>query len=80
PIEPPSWRRVLRRGLFVAPFMYLLVVLLPGTRDLTLVQQIQQTIFLLVIFLPFSYVMDSITYRLFVKRQAALEKPPPEKG
>jgi len=76
-IEPPSWRRVLKRGLFVAPLMYLLVVVLPGTRDLTLAQQIQQTIFLLVIFLPFSYVMDSITYRLFVKRQAALENRPP---
>jgi hypothetical protein len=65
-IQPPSWRRVGKRGLIFAPLMFLTVSLLAP--DATLASNIAQTLFLLLIFLPFSYVMDSMTYRLWRRR------------
>jgi hypothetical protein len=69
--DPPTWRRVIKRALIFAPFMFLLIMLL--SPELTTVQQIQQTAFLMMIFMPFSYLMDTITYRMLRKRQAKLE-------
>jgi Flp pilus assembly protein TadB len=71
PLQPASWRRVVKRGLLFAPFMFLLITFL--SPELTTTQTLAQTVFLLLIFLPFSYVMDSITYRMITKRQAKLE-------
>jgi hypothetical protein len=65
-IEPPSVRRTLRRGLLFAPLMLVVVILLGA--DLTLAQQITQTILLMVFFLPFSYFMDSMVYRSYQRR------------
>ena len=67
-IEPPSLRRTLRRGLLFAPLMLVVVILLGD--DLTLAQQIVQTIVLMAFFLPFSYFMDSMMYRSFQRRIA----------
>jgi len=66
-IQPPSWRRVLKRGLLFAPAMYILLTLLEP--DTTFLERALFTAELLVIFLPFSYVMDRMTYRLSQKRQ-----------
>jgi hypothetical protein len=68
-IEPPSWRRVGKRALFIGPVMFLMVNLIG--RDWTTAQRIQQTLFLLLLFLPFSYLMDSMMYRAFLKRTGA---------
>lgn len=65
-VQPPSWNRVGRRGLIFAPIMFLTVMLIGG--QLTLAQQIVQTILLLAIFLPFSYVLDSMAYRRYLRR------------
>lgn len=65
-IQPPSWRRVGKRGLIFAPLMFLTVMFTSG--DATLPQQIAMTAWLLAIFLPFSYFMDSFMYRRYVKR------------
>jgi hypothetical protein len=70
-VEPPSWRRVLKRGLLFAPLMFILISFL--TPDLSTAQKIQQTAFLMLIFIPFSYVMDSMTFRMLKKRQEKLE-------
>ncbi len=67
-IQPPSWRRVGKRGLIFAPLMFVTVSLLSS--NLTVPQRIAQTFFLLVVFLPFSYVMDSMTYRMWRRRTA----------
>ena len=67
-LEPPSWRKTLRRGLLFAPLMLITVMLLG--RDLTLVQQIFQTLVLMCFFLPFSYFMDSIMWRSYQRRVA----------
>ena len=68
-IEPPSWRRVGKRALFLGPVMFLMVNLIG--RDWTTGQRIGQTVFLLLLFLPFSYVMDSMMYRAYLKRTGA---------
>ena len=67
-IDPPSWRRTLRRGLLFAPLMLLTVILLG--QDLTLAQQISQTAVLMAFFLPFSYFMDSMVWRSHQRRLA----------
>jgi hypothetical protein len=65
-VQPPSWRRVGKRGLIFAPLMFLVVTFLSG--DLTIGQRIVNTAFLLAFFLPFSYAMDALMYRLYRKR------------
>jgi hypothetical protein len=67
-IEPPSLRRTLRRGLLFAPLMLVVVILLGD--QLTLAQQITQTIVLMAFFLPFSYFMDTMVYRSYQRRLA----------
>jgi hypothetical protein len=66
-MQPPSWNRVGRRALIFAPLMFVTVYLL-GRDDLSTTQMLVQTLVLLGIFLPFSYFMDSITYRAYQRR------------
>ena len=68
-VQPPSWRRVAKRGLIFAPLMFLTVSFLSS--ELSLVQKIGNTVFLLAFFLPFSYAMDVLMYRMFLKRGGA---------
>lgn len=75
-IEPPSWNRVGKRALFIAPVMFLLINLMG--KNLSVAQRIYETVVLLAIFLPFSYFMDSLMYRSYLKRTGAA--PPPRRG
>jgi hypothetical protein len=68
-VQPPSWRKVGKRGLLFAPLMFLTVTLLSS--DLTMTQRLVNTAFLLAFFLPFSYAMDALMYRLYKKRAGA---------
>jgi hypothetical protein len=65
-VQPPSWRRVAKRGLIFAPIMFLTVTLFSS--DLSVAQRVVNTIFLLGFFLPFSYAMDALMYRMYRKR------------
>jgi hypothetical protein len=65
-VQPPSWRRVGKRGLIFAPLMFLTVTFLSG--ELTIAQRLLNTAFLLAFFLPFSYAMDALMYRMYRKR------------
>ena len=67
-LEPPSWRKVLKRGLLFFPLMLITVMLLG--RDLSLAQQVFQTVVLMGFFLPFSYFMDSMMWRSHQRRVA----------
>jgi hypothetical protein len=69
-IDPPSWRRVVRRGAIFAPIMAIVVYLLQG-KDKSIAAALLQTGLLLLLFIPFSYVMDSLMYRSFRKRMGA---------
>jgi hypothetical protein len=68
-IPKPSWRRVGKRGLVFAPLMFVTVMLLDN--DLEWWQWLVQTVWLLAIFLPFSYFLDSMMYRRYVRRTGA---------
>jgi hypothetical protein len=72
PVPPPSWRRVLRRGVIFAPFMLIAIALLG--RGLTWTARILETLWLLVLFVPFSYVIDRMMYRRYL-RQIGQEPP-----
>jgi hypothetical protein len=67
--QPPTWRRVLKRGAIFAPIFLATVLLLGGNR-LTFAGAVVQTIFLLAIFVPFSYFMDRLVWRSHEKRLA----------
>ena len=67
--QPPSWPRVLKRGAIFAPIFLATVLLLAGNR-LTLAGAVIQTLFLLAVFVPFSYFMDRLVWRSHEKRQA----------
>jgi hypothetical protein len=65
-VEPASWRRVGRRALLFGPLMFITIRLLE--RQEPIAQSLLRTIFLLLLFLPFSYVMDTVLYRSYVRR------------
>ena len=65
--QPPTWGRVLKRGAIFAP-IFLATVMLLGRGRLTLAGAIVQTMFLLAIFVPFSYFMDRMVWRSHEKR------------
>lgn len=67
--QPPSWRRVAKRGALFAPIFLATVLLLSGGR-LTFAGAVIQTIFLLAVFVPFSYAMDHFVWRSHQKRLA----------
>jgi hypothetical protein len=72
-LEPPSWRKTLKRGLLFFPLMLITVMLLG--QELTLAQQIFQTLVLMGFFLPFSYFMDSMMWRSYQRRIARTGEP-----
>jgi hypothetical protein len=71
---PPSWRRVGKRAAIFAPLMFVTVYVIGGSK-LTLTGKLFQTAVLLLFFVPFSYAMDSIQYRNYLKKQGAPPKP-----
>ena len=66
-IDPPSWRRVFRRAAIFGPVMVIVVYAL-RPKNATAVSIAVQVVVLLLIFLPFSYMMDSFMYRAYRKR------------
>jgi hypothetical protein len=65
-VEPPSWRRSVRRAALFGPILIVAMVLL--NRNQPFVQQVFPAVFLIAFFIPFSYFTDSFAYRLFQKR------------
>jgi hypothetical protein len=65
-VQPPSWRRTLKRGVIFAPVMFVTVMLLSGGQTLT--QQLAQTAFIVAIFIPFSYFLDGVFWRTYKRR------------
>ena len=77
-VDPPSWRRTLRRAAIFAPLMFVIVYVLRA-KDATTVSVLLQVIMLLAFFIPFSYFMDSFMFRL-AQRRAAQERGSSPKG
>ena len=66
--QPPSWRRVAKRGALFAPLFVVTVVLLGG-KNASIQAAVFQTLVLLVFFVPFSYFLDSLMWRSYEKKQ-----------
>jgi hypothetical protein len=65
-VLPPSWQRVGKRALLFGPLMFITIRILEKKE--TLATSLVRTLFLLLLFLPFSYVMDTMLYRSYVRR------------
>jgi hypothetical protein len=66
-IEPPSWSRVGKRAAIFAPVMFIVVWIL-RPKGASPASVVVQTCVLLGFFLPFSYLMDSLMYRTYLRR------------
>ncbi len=66
--QPPSWKRVAKRGAIFAP-LFIATVLLLGGKHMTLSAAVGQALILLVLFVPFSYFLDSLMWRSYQKKQ-----------
>jgi hypothetical protein len=65
--KPPSWSRVIRRAAIFGPVFFLVILLLGGSKT-SVAAALIQTVFLVVIFVPFSYFMDRFVWRSYQKR------------
>lgn len=67
-VQKPSMQRVLRRTAIFGPLIFVLVfVTSPGLSN---AQKITNALILIAFFIPFSYMVDVIVYRIFQRRQA----------
>jgi hypothetical protein len=67
--QPPSWPRVAKRGAIFAP-LFLATVMLLGGGKVTFAGALVNTVLLLAVFIPFSYLMDRVVWRMYQKRVA----------
>lgn len=65
-VQPPSWRRALRRAALMAPLMFIVIMLLEKSSPVG--QRLTIAIFYSILFVPFMYLMDSLAYRTYRKR------------
>jgi hypothetical protein len=70
--QPPSWSRVLKRTGMFAPLMALFIYWTSSNskNGTSVLQIVVSTAILIGFFAPFSYVVDSWTYRVYTKRAA----------
>jgi hypothetical protein len=67
-LQPPSWSRTFKRGLIFAPIFLGVVLLLNGGQGIGFA--LVNTLLLLIVFVPFSYLIDKMMWRSFQKREA----------
>ena len=67
-LEPPSWQKVGKRALWIGPLMFLTLTVI--AKELTLAQRLSQTLLMLGLFLPVSYLMDRTLYRSTTRRKS----------
>jgi hypothetical protein len=68
-INPPSWRRALKRGAIFGPIMFVFILFIGGG-SVSLAAKIVNALVLIAIFIPFTYLMDKVIYKQVLKRQA----------
>ncbi|MGH3022748.1 MAG: hypothetical protein ACRDNI_03755 [Gaiellaceae bacterium] len=66
PIEKPSLRRVLRRSAIFAPLIAIFIFV--TTSDITIGGLVFNVLVLLAFFMPFSYLVDALVYRMLMRR------------
>jgi hypothetical protein len=65
-IEPPSWRRAVKRAAIWAPLLVVALMLI--NRNVSPLQWATSAVFLVAFFIPISYFTDSVAYRMYRKR------------
>jgi hypothetical protein len=65
-IEPPSWRRAVKRAAIWAPLLVVAMMLI--NRNVSALQWATSALFLVAFFIPISYFTDSMAYRMYRKR------------
>jgi len=65
-IEPPSWRRAVKRAVLWGPVLVVAMMLL--NRNVAPLQWLTSAVFLIAFFVPISYFTDSMAYRMYRKR------------
>ena len=75
-VDPPNWRKVTRRAAIFGPIM-LVVVYLLKPKDSSILNVLGQTAVLMAFFIPFSYLMDRMMYRTYL-RKTGQEPPRPQ--
>jgi hypothetical protein len=70
--QPPSWRRVGKRTALFAPLMALFIYWTQsGSKSgASTAGIILNTVILIAFFAPFSYLVDSMTYRIYMRKTA----------
>lgn len=66
PLSKPTWRRVLRRAAIFAPLIAIFVYI--TAPDLTVAGLVLNVALLMAFFIPLSYVVDLIVYRMLWRR------------
>lgn len=74
-IQPPSWRRAVRRALIFGPVLVVAMMLL--NRNTAPAQWLTSGVFLVAFFVPISYFTDSLAYRMYRKRVEQRRAPKP---
>lgn len=72
-IEPPSLQRVLKRTAIFGPLIVVLIFLMNQGQSTS--GKLAQALILVAFFVPFSYMVDVIVYRVFRKRQGGGKQP-----
>ena len=67
-VQPPSWRRVGKRALIFGPLLFVAFSILPGSDDTSILQRVVLTLQYMLLLVPFMYLMDRMTYRMYLKR------------
>ena len=76
-IQPPSWRRVLKRSAIFLPIMYLVISL--TSKNLTVAGRVLNALVLALMLVPTMYVMDRVAYRTYLKRIGRDRQPTPRR-
>ena len=79
-VPPPSWTRVFKRGAMFAPVMFIVLYYLQKNGHRSIPSALVQAVFLLVFFVPFSYLMDRSMYRAYLRRTGASPPAPKKRG
>jgi hypothetical protein len=66
PVQKPSLQRVLKRSAIFAPLIAIFILV--TANDITIAGLIFNVVLLLAFFMPFTYLVDTVVYRMLMRR------------
>jgi hypothetical protein len=68
-VDPPSWNRVAKRAAIFAPFMFIVVYYVGrNSTGHSIPIALYYTVVMVLVFMPFTYMIDSMMYRAYRRR------------